>query len=248
MKQLLDAANAVLQAHDAQSGVAACALLDGVIEHAYHQMSRAYRDVAPHCWRRLFTDACILRTLAGLVVPEPSLTAASLKAAVARLDRAIIIAGACGERRSELIQNLIVEIQEMIPHDDVPPGADLPPSPPDRQIDMPDTFAAPVDRLTAPPSFSTFISKARCRPFVLPGFLREWPALTDRPWRSLEYLRKVAGPGRVVPIEVGSDYRSDEWTQRMMDMDEFLDSLSAFAHGNANGSPVLYLAQHSIFM
>lgn len=221
--------------------------LDAVIEHAYQQMSRAYQKLAPVCWRRMYTDACIFRSLADLILHKSSTTKSSLKVAVARLDRAIIIAGACGEKRLELIQDLITGIQLIIPHSETS-GEDLPPSPTTTKIDLPMTFSAPVQRLDSPPSFSTFISRLCSRPFVLPGFIREWPALTDHPWRSLEYLRTVAGPGRVVPIEVGSDYRTDDWTQKMMDMDEFLDALSAFAHGHANGSPILYLAQHSIFM
>ncbi|GAA5866057.1 hypothetical protein JCM3774_000009 [Rhodotorula dairenensis] len=46
-------------------------------------------------------------------------------------------------------------------------------------------------------------------------------------WSDLEYLRRVAGPGRVVPVEVGGDYTQEGWGQRIMPFDEFLDSLRA---------------------
>ncbi|KAJ3550663.1 hypothetical protein NM688_g5023 [Phlebia brevispora] len=245
--RLQNAANATLEANDTESEDAAREQLDAMIEQAYKQMSLAYQKVAPICWRRMYTDASIFRSMADLMVSEPRRTESLLKAAVARLDRAIIIAGACGEKRLELIQDLVAGIQATIPRD-VTSGKELPPYVTGRHIELPATFSALVQRLDSPPSFASFISTLHSRPFVLPGYIREWPALTNHPWRSMKYLRTVAGPGRVVPIEVGSDYRSDDWTQKMMDVDGFLDALLAFAHGNADGSPILYLAQHSIFM
>lgn len=44
-------------------------------------------------------------------------------------------------------------------------------------------------------------------------------------WSDLTYLRQLAGPGRIVPVEVGGDYTQSEWGQRMMPFDEFLESL-----------------------
>ena len=224
-----------------------CAELDKVTEHAYQRMSSVYQKAAAVCWRRMYTDACILRTLADLMYDDPPKSAAFLTAAVGRLDKAVVIAGACGDGRLELIQDLIVDIQADIPRS----GAtieELPPSAAQQPVALPVTFSMSVPRLEIPPSFTTFLSRLCDRPFVLPGFIRDWPAMNDHPWKSLEYLRSVAGPGRIVPIEVGSDYRSDDWTQKMMDMDAFLDALFRLANGNADGLPVLYLAQHSIFM
>jgi hypothetical protein len=43
-------------------------------------------------------------------------------------------------------------------------------------------------------------------------------------------------------VEIGNDYRADDWTQTLMDWDEFLDSLTSDA------GPLLYLAQHSLFL
>lgn len=44
-------------------------------------------------------------------------------------------------------------------------------------------------------------------------------------WSDLAYLRQLAGPGRIVPVEVGGDYTQSGWGQRMMPFDEFLESL-----------------------
>jgi lysine-specific demethylase 8 len=48
---------------------------------------------------------------------------------------------------------------------------------------------------------------------------------TTRAWGSNEYLRAVAGRGRVVPVEIGKDYRVDEWSQEMMNWETFLQKI-----------------------
>ncbi|GJN93859.1 hypothetical protein Rhopal_006918-T1 [Rhodotorula paludigena] len=85
------------------------------------------------------------------------------------------------------------------------------------------------------------------------------------------------GEGRVVPVEVGGDYTKEGWGQRMMEFHELLDALefvdvqprepgarapppeailgdSTLEYGNGisssgqtSSSPILYLAQHSLF-
>lgn len=65
-------------------------------------------------------------------------------------------------------------------------------------------------------------------------------------WASTGYLRSIAGPGRLVPIEVGSDYRNDDWTQKMMVWDDFLTVLDSQECVHQNKPDVLYLAQHDL--
>ncbi|KAG5635828.1 hypothetical protein H0H81_009993 [Sphagnurus paluster] len=73
--------------------------------------------------------------------------------------------------------------------------------------------------------------------------------MTDHPWRSAAYLRSVAGPGRIVPVEVGDDYRQSDWTQELMGWDDFVASL----HLNDQPPPrpqkkTMYLAQHNLLV
>ncbi|KAF5387104.1 hypothetical protein D9615_001619 [Tricholomella constricta] len=72
--------------------------------------------------------------------------------------------------------------------------------------------------------------------------------MVEHPWRSAAYLRSVAGPGRIVPVEVGEDYRAHEWTQELIDWEAFLASLHL-----ADQPPpppqranIFYLAQHNL--
>lgn len=189
--------------------------------------SEAYQNLAKtslYCWRRLHTDASIL---SALVSPP--------EAAIAKLDSAIIISGAAGDGRLDLILDIIQRIQA----GHFPPrtfiASDVSPVPPI-------TPSAPtIPSLTTPPSLAAFQAREYQAPFILRGYAHDWPALNERPWASTDYLCAVAGPARVVPVEVGRDYRTDDWTQKIMPWDVFLSSLDT-------QSEPLYLAQHSLLM
>lgn len=212
---------------------------------AHDEMSKAYRSGrSTLCWRRLYTDACILRSLADCVDitnPGSILTPATC---IQRLDQAIIIAGPAGEGRLELILDFISLVQGTMPAHEistqllVSPGREATPL-------FPGTCGLSIPRLDSPPSLATFLSKHSKTPFVLPGFIRDWPALNEHPWHSVDHLRSISGPARIVPVEVGNDYRTDDWTQKLMDWDDFLEALSS--RGDGQAVPLLYLAQHDLF-
>jgi len=101
----------------------------------------------------------------------------------------------------------------------------------------------PIRVLSEAPSVEAFVESGHKTPFVIKGYCREWKALSTRPWKSLDYLREVAGPGRVVPVEVGKTYASEDWSQRIMGWEELLEQMTTTSH---HGQP-LYLAQHNLF-
>lgn len=192
-------------------------------------------------WRRLHTDSCILASLANL-----SETSASRSISI--LDRAIIISGAAGHGRLDLVLSIITHIQGsyFTPRT----FSAIPPQPPARaECKKIETAGNQIRCLSAPPSFNSFQSEFAKHPFILRGYASGWPAMREHPWRSAQYLRFVSGPGRVVPVEVGSDYRSDDWTQDLVDWDRFLSSLD-FPDQPVACDPdrVLYLAQHNLLM
>lgn len=224
------------------------ASIEGVLQRAHTKMASS-KPAETHRWRRLYTDASILLVFLEILEWSCSKNARRAFAAISHLDHAIVIAGAPGEGRLDTVLELIEKVQkdclQFSPA--LRPGAVrcLPGGPACAPNLL--TSANAVSRLTTPPSLTSFISRFSQYPFVIPGFLSDWPALNDHPWSSWEYLRAVAGPGRVVPVEVGSDYRSDDWTQRMMPWDEFLDTLEEKTPDTSVSKPVLYLAQHSLF-
>ncbi|XP_073349722.1 lysine-specific demethylase 8 [Pagrus major] len=80
------------------------------------------------------------------------------------------------------------------------------------------------------------------KPVILEGIIDHWPALNQHPW-SIEYLRSVAGC-RTVPVEVGSRYTDEEWSQTLLTVNEFIDRYILNKDGvKASG----YLAQHQLF-
>ncbi|KAL2766314.1 bifunctional peptidase and arginyl-hydroxylase JMJD5 isoform 2 [Daubentonia madagascariensis] len=56
------------------------------------------------------------------------------------------------------------------------------------------------------------------RPVILEGVADHWPCM--KKW-SLEYIQEVAG-SRTVPVEVGSRYTDEEWSQTLMTVSEFI--------------------------
>lgn len=76
------------------------------------------------------------------------------------------------------------------------------------------------------------------RPVILEGVADHWPCM--RKW-SLEYIQEVAGC-RTVPVEVGSRYTDEEWSQTLMTVGDFISK-----HIVSEASDIGYLAQHQLF-
>ncbi|KAG6903184.1 hypothetical protein C0995_002727 [Termitomyces sp. Mi166 len=56
-------------------------------------------------------------------------------------------------------------------------------------------------------------------------------------------------PGRVVPVEIGVDYRAQEWTQKLMNWDDFLAYLDLDEKPlstKMTQNDIIYLAQHNL--
>ncbi|XP_030051631.1 bifunctional peptidase and arginyl-hydroxylase JMJD5 isoform X2 [Microcaecilia unicolor] len=76
------------------------------------------------------------------------------------------------------------------------------------------------------------------QPVLLNGITGHWPCM--KKW-SLAYIREVAGC-RMVPVELGSRYTDEEWSQTLMTVNEFIDK---YIEDQQSG--VGYLAQHQLF-
>ncbi|XP_044904102.1 bifunctional peptidase and arginyl-hydroxylase JMJD5 isoform X3 [Felis catus] len=76
------------------------------------------------------------------------------------------------------------------------------------------------------------------RPVILEGVADQWPCM--KKW-SLEYIQDVAGC-RTVPVEVGSRYTDEEWSQTLMTVNEFISK-----YIRDEPRDVGYLAQHQLF-
>ena len=189
-------------------------------------------DTSLNIWRSLYTDSCIVRAFA--------LSNQSLLLAISTLDRAIIIAGPFGDGRLDLILGLIRHFQRPLgQHYAIKAMLPTP--------TVPAPFRCTIPQLSFPPTFLTFQSQYSHQPFILRSYAQDWPAIRDRPWRSAAYLRSVAGPGRLVPVEIGKDYRLGNWKQELMDWTSFLSTIDFDDQPSTqNEGTIFYLAQHDL--
>ncbi|KAH8240182.1 hypothetical protein KR032_011957 [Drosophila birchii] len=93
------------------------------------------------------------------------------------------------------------------------------------------------------PSLSEFQTKCFQpeQPTLLLNTIEHWPARAK--WLDLNYLLRVAG-NRTVPIEIGSNYASDEWSQQLVKIRDFLERQFGMKKAKQE---IEYLAQHELF-
>ena len=215
-------------------------------------LSYPYRDV-PICWRRLYTDAALLEAVArARRAASESVAKATQDAmtAIERLDMALVVAGAPGPERPRFIHSLIAYLQANFCR----AFAEKRPFK-RKRLAEPSLLGAPpvynpIPRFSSPPPLDDYLRKHLTLPFIVTGGASAWPAMTDRPWSSLSYLSELAGPGRVVPVEIGGTYTQSTWSQRIMSFSDFLYRIG-LAHTPSSASEskeeLLYLAQHDLF-
>ncbi|XP_078414559.1 lysine-specific demethylase 8 isoform X2 [Cetorhinus maximus] len=80
------------------------------------------------------------------------------------------------------------------------------------------------------------------KPVILEGIVDHWPAVRDCKW-SVDYIRDIAGC-RTVPVELGSRYTDEQWSQTLMTVEEFIEK---YILDQDEQNPVGYLAQHQLF-
>lgn len=76
-------------------------------------------------------------------------------------------------------------------------------------------------------------------PVKLKGCMDQWPAC--KRWLNVNYLLKIAGD-RTVPIEIGSHYLDENWSQKLMTLKDFI-----LKHYLSKDGDIGYLAQHNLF-
>lgn len=257
----------------------ASVLSNSLLRLADEQLNAFPYTSVPLCWRRLYTDATLLGAVANLAVvglgegePANEEQKKRLEETVKKLDMALIIAGAPGEGREELVFALLEVAQDRLrslrpQKQDLP----LPPSkrrrlslaptpsrlpPPYIARPIPTLPSLPAHLHLAPSPAPFHPAHPHSSPFVVRGACSTetgWSAVDS--WRDPSYLLDKAGPGRVVPVEVGGDYTKEGWGQRVMPFSEFLDTLSPTSSSTSSPShsvaeaaqPLHYLAQHSLF-
>ncbi|XP_052817438.1 lysine-specific demethylase 8-like [Mya arenaria] len=98
------------------------------------------------------------------------------------------------------------------------------------------------------PSMEHFMTHFRSSetPVIITGAMDGWPAMSSRKW-SLDHIKAKAGY-RTVPIELGSKYTDDSWSQKLMTVREFIEThIEGKSDTATDDVPIGYLAQHQLF-
>uniref|UniRef100_A0A5S6QZL0 JmjC domain-containing protein 5 n=1 Tax=Trichuris muris TaxID=70415 RepID=A0A5S6QZL0_TRIMR len=225
-----------LMNHDYPTAQCLCKFL---LDFAWEKFNIGHWSEVDVCWRQLYTAATYVQTM-------QLWAAGSLMAAMRSCDRGLIL-GAPVRRLS--LTEIATEIHRELSNQ--------------RPCKLPDTCDSTfyiLNKLSIMANFCagielrTEIKRIQCpsvtqfdrewlhseqrKPVVIEGALRSWPAF--KKW-SLEHFLKVAGH-RTVPVEIGTRYTDDNWTQKLMTFHEFVAS-----YFDANSKEVGYLAQYDLF-
>ncbi|TMS15674.1 Lysine-specific demethylase 8 [Larimichthys crocea] len=191
-------------------------------------------------WRRVYSYGCLFK-VAALCREEPS--ADEVLQALKTCDMGLLMGAAIMDNILQVIvQILQSEVRESTKEEDESEHAQV------KRIKI-ECPHVPVikEELAVPrikcPSLESFNTNylLPLKPVILEGIIDHWPALNEHPW-SIEYLRSMAGC-RTVPVEVGTRYTDEEWSQTLLTVNGFIDRYIL----NKDGAAVGYLAQHQLF-
>ncbi|XP_062295062.1 lysine-specific demethylase 8 [Scomber scombrus] len=204
-----------------------------------------WRDVDKE-WRRVYSYGCLFK-VAALCREDPSED--KIAQAIKTCDMGLLMGAAVMDNILQvLVQILQGEVRKPPKEEDETEHTNIKRI----KIECPhvpvikEEFAVPRIKCPSLESFRTNYLLP-LKPVILEGIIDHWPALNDHPW-SIEYLRSVAGC-RTVPVEVGSRYTDEEWSQTLLTVNEFIDRyiLNRIKISKDGEKGVGYLAQHQLF-
>ncbi|OQR85447.1 hypothetical protein ACHHYP_11816 [Achlya hypogyna] len=232
---LLDAAAAQVQA---EAWTEAKLLAEEAVHRIWDRLHLGKWSEVDVVWRKRFATACHL--LAQCQVA----TTTDVAGAISTLDTGLLMAGPYGSVLHELMELLL----EQVPEPTTPFDCGIKRHcfhPTYEHVALyPIPGCATGIECIDPPPLSVFhdtYMRPR-RPVVIRGAMTHWPAMGGhRSWANLDYLKRVAGM-RTVPIEIGSSYLDDDWSQTLMPLSQFIDE-----HVTTTSAAKGYLAQHALF-
>ncbi|PKK45835.1 hypothetical protein CI102_10811 [Trichoderma harzianum] len=236
----------------------------------------AYRfDLLPYYWRWIYTDTLILMSYYAILkaARENSFDENLMDRVVESLDRALIVAGGAGkllgkqwiEKTLELLSRFWEETETSEEEETQRPQ---------KRIKRDTTFSThePFGRpnlsaeRTCPryenwtlEKFEKYMneeSQGKPLPIVFTDLTKEWPAFSDMPWNSPEYLlSRTFGGRRLVPVEIGRSYVDEGWSQELIQFKHFLakyidpsiTTSTPTSDEMLQPEKVGYLAQHNLF-
>ncbi|KAI4164489.1 MAG: hypothetical protein LQ342_001802 [Letrouitia transgressa] len=249
---------------------------DPLIALAHSKLHSYPFDSVPPCWRRLYTDASIVKAIhlikcniatirEQLVCPralddidrssgnETTSKEEWLDEVLKALDMALILTGAPG--RETLIEKLIITLQQHIQDSQQPPKkrrklegklGTFPAAKIDKRLEV--SLIGDQIPSVAHLTLSGFERHLKDGgPLVIQGVLTQWPAMQERLWSDPAYLmQKTFGGRRLVPVELGRSYTDAGWGQSIVTFKEFMEKY-LLDPSRTEDQNIGYLAQHDLF-
>ncbi|XP_058425792.1 bifunctional peptidase and arginyl-hydroxylase JMJD5 isoform X4 [Diceros bicornis minor] len=212
---------------------------EAVIDYSWEKLNTgAWRDVDKD-WRRVYSFGCLLK---AVCLCEASGDATTVAAALKVCDMGLLMGAAI---LGDILIKVAAILQTHLLSRKRPaqgPTQEQPSTKKSRNdhVWIPDMKSErAVPRLHCP-SLQYFRKHFLVpeRPVILEGVANHWPCM--KKW-SLAYIQEIAGC-RTVPVEVGSRYTDEEWSQTLMTVNEFI---SKYIMNEPKDTG--YLAQHQLF-
>jgi hypothetical protein len=227
----------------------------------------AYRyDQVPVPWRQLYTDTLVLLSYVDVLDLKDSDDEEILSRVVESLDRAMITTGGISTvLGSKWIDDTMEKLRQF---GDGLPAVERPRK--RQKVEDATEFSSlePFERPQIKPDracdhhagwtverFEDYMNAAADpEPIVFTDLMSDWPALNERPWRSVPHLlSQTVGGRRLVPVEIGRSYVDEGWGQQLIPFRDFLDRYIHAAPSSESEddgrrpTTTGYLAQHNLF-
>ncbi|GKZ88752.1 lysine-specific demethylase 8 [Aspergillus niger] len=210
---------------------------------------------------RIIQDSCSLK---GLIDIDPD--AEWLTPTIHMLDKALIMTGA--PQREKWVLSLIYALQGSCPttkwnnrteyesRDELDPDELATPLFSDDTAPTPE-IRFPIPRVSKLPQWGTsptspsFRNHARQKktPLVITDAVADWPAISTGSWASREFwMHRTFDGQRLVPVEIGRSYTDEDWGQRLMSFNDFVEKYLSRDRHSDDAGPTGYLAQHDLFL
>ncbi|XP_064448944.1 bifunctional peptidase and arginyl-hydroxylase JMJD5 isoform X3 [Mirounga angustirostris] len=192
---------------------------EAILDYSWEKLNTGpWQDVHKD-WRRVYAFGCLLKAVC--LFEEPG-DAPAVAAALKACDMGLLMGAAI---HGDILIKVAAVLQAHLPSGKRPgpgPAQEQPSMKKAREdpVSVPDVaLERPVPRLRCP-SLQHFRKQFLVpgRPVILEGVADQWPCMTK--W-SLEYIQDIAGC-RTVPVEVGSRYTDEDWSQTLMTVNEFI--------------------------
>lgn len=217
-------------------------LTSALQDKLYEQLNTGHWSNVDENYRKAYTLTIFLKVLHYLLMCDTKIDDKTLEKCLYELDLGLLLGCPLNiDEKSIDLLNIAIETleqhkQPMCSHSNNAKR---------QKIDKP-TLPTTMDIIPSVvcPSLEEFKCKYfdSLKPVLLKNCIDHWPAM--KKWNDPVYLISVAG-NRTVPIEIGENYTSNQWSQDLVNFQKFI--LRQYTDSDDPFNRIEYLAQHNLF-